>query len=333
MYRRNAQVWSKKGESYILPQRPCSDQLLTFSFSQRNKRTERESTNPSYQFATQGDTFPYRVLILFSFHCILLSFKKQALLKKTREGYIKRIYRQSLGNSLAKLWTAKNSFTYSQDVIIIWMVWKHIKKAGTIHVASLTGLQTHKGNNETHGLCHATCKNSSDIGWWCCVTCKTVCHWLQCLVLITWGGGANVTPDRQVQRLERQRQKWPMTSESERDLSLMLTAPFQIFIVHARKYSHLTVKTWSCEVYFLLRYVTSDVVGKIIIKWSSLNFNVVQSHYCMCSNQLKTWNVPYFFASSNVTWTQHQNNCGSFMYDSAIINRKPKTGDLQKHLT
>lgn len=103
MYRRNAQVWSKKGESYILPQRPCSDQLLTFSFSQRNKRTERESTNPSYQFATQGDTFPYRVLILFSFHCILLSFKKQALLKKTREGYIKRIYRQSLGNSLAKL--------------------------------------------------------------------------------------------------------------------------------------------------------------------------------------------------------------------------------------
>lgn len=43
MYRRNAQVCIK-GESYILPQPTGSDQLLKFSFSQRNKRTERVQT-------------------------------------------------------------------------------------------------------------------------------------------------------------------------------------------------------------------------------------------------------------------------------------------------
>lgn len=71
MYRRNAQVWSIKGDSYILTQRPGSDQLLTFSFSQRNKK-DRVSTNLSFLFKSQykGTNF----LTVYSFYLSFIAF-------------------------------------------------------------------------------------------------------------------------------------------------------------------------------------------------------------------------------------------------------------------
>lgn len=72
-------------------------------FSKKQKGQSEYKPFISFQVAIQGDKFPYCVLILFVFHCILLLFKNQTLLKKTRVGYIKRIYRHSLGNILANI--------------------------------------------------------------------------------------------------------------------------------------------------------------------------------------------------------------------------------------
>lgn len=90
LYRRNAQVWRIKGESYILPQRPGSDQLLTFSFSQTKGH---KCTSLSFLFKLQynGTHFLRVYSFYFVFHCILHLFKNQALLKKTSRLYKAKI--------------------------------------------------------------------------------------------------------------------------------------------------------------------------------------------------------------------------------------------------
>lgn len=100
MYRGNAPVWTIKERATYFHRDLVSDQLLTFSFSQRNGT---EHIPVLFFVSIQGDKFPLYVLV-FCFHCILLLFKTPMLFKKnTQVDYIKRIYKQSLGNSLANI--------------------------------------------------------------------------------------------------------------------------------------------------------------------------------------------------------------------------------------
>lgn len=84
-------------------------------FSKKKKEKEvrtRTEYRPFFSSCNTRDMFSYCVLILFCFHSIPLLFKNQAVFKKDKSiGYIKRIYRQFLGNSLANIMNSL-IFTY-----------------------------------------------------------------------------------------------------------------------------------------------------------------------------------------------------------------------------
>lgn len=151
MYRQNAQVLPVKGGSYMLPQGPGSDRLSTFSFSQ----IKRNARARALYLRHSGTDFLGVCSCSLSLHSPLSQESSSTTKKKTRVGYIKRIYRHV--NSLQ---TAQNLFTFDQDVFVTEIIWMDIKK-----VAFFKQANRRTGYSETHGLCRAACTEPSVIGW------------------------------------------------------------------------------------------------------------------------------------------------------------------------
>ena len=92
MYRRNAQVWSTKGESYIFPQRPGFGSAVDIQLilkETKKKQGQRESTNHNsspFELQYKGTNFLtvysfYLSFIAFSFYSRVIKKDKSRLYK------------------------------------------------------------------------------------------------------------------------------------------------------------------------------------------------------------------------------------------------------------